>query len=98
MWAPPHWYSPHCLHFAFVLRISPDEPFATLTKLRKLLRGRKTPVTVLVSGGAGYIGSHAARILRKHGFEALIYDNLSTGCASLAKGFELVTGDVANVK
>jgi UDP-arabinose 4-epimerase len=55
-------------------------------------------VAVLVSGGAGYIGSHAARILRKHGFEALIYDNLSTGCASLAKGFELVTGDVANVK
>ena len=49
-------------------------------------------------GGAGYIGSHAARILRKRGFEVLIYDNLSTGQARLADGFELVVGDVADNK
>jgi len=51
-----------------------------------------------VIGGAGYIGSHAARILRKRGFEVLIYDNLSTGQARLADGFELVVGDVADNK
>ena len=46
--------------------------------------------TVLVVGGAGYIGSHAARALRKRDFEALIYDNLSTGYAALVEGFELI--------
>ena len=51
---------------------------------------------VLVVGGAGYIGSHAARLLRHHGHEALIYDNLSTGHGFLAQGFELVQGDIAD--
>jgi len=49
---------------------------------------------VLVVGGAGYIGSHAARVLRSQGFEVLLYDNLSTGHAELVKGFELIVGDV----
>jgi UDP-arabinose 4-epimerase len=49
---------------------------------------------VLVVGGAGYIGSHAARALRSRGFDVLLYDNLSGGHAALAKGFELVVGDV----
>lgn len=51
--------------------------------------------TVLVVGGAGYIGSHAAHALRRKGYKALIYDNLSTGHASLAEGFELVPGDIS---
>ena len=51
---------------------------------------------VLVIGGAGYIGSHTARVLRKHGHEVTIYDNLSTGYDFLAKGFELVVGDMAD--
>ena len=49
---------------------------------------------ILVVGGAGYIGSHTARVLRKAGLDVLIYDNLSTGFEFLAKGFELVVGDV----
>ena len=49
---------------------------------------------VLVVGGAGYIGSHTARVLKKHNFDVIVYDNLSTGYASLADGFELVVGDV----
>lgn len=51
---------------------------------------------VLVIGGAGYIGSHAARILRRHGHDVIIYDNLSTGHEFLAKGFELLVGDIAD--
>ena len=51
---------------------------------------------VLVVGGAGYIGSHAARLLRRHGHEAVIYDNLSTGHRFLAEGFEFVQGDIAD--
>jgi len=49
---------------------------------------------VLVVGGAGYIGSHAARALRRLGHEAVLYDNLSTGHAFLAKGFELIEADI----
>jgi UDP-glucose 4-epimerase len=52
---------------------------------------------VLVVGGAGYIGSHTARILRKRGHDVLIYDNLSTGHAFLAEGFELIRADFADL-
>jgi UDP-glucose-4-epimerase GalE len=51
-------------------------------------------VVVLVVGGAGYIGSHAARALKRAGHEVIIFDNLSTGYESLAAGFELVKGDI----
>jgi UDP-glucose-4-epimerase GalE len=51
-------------------------------------------VVVLVIGGAGYIGSHAARALKRAGHEAIIFDNLSTGFEVLAAGFELVKGDI----
>jgi UDP-glucose-4-epimerase GalE len=51
-------------------------------------------VVVLVIGGAGYIGSHAARALKRHGYTPLIYDNLSTGHPFLANGFELIKGDI----
>jgi UDP-glucose-4-epimerase GalE len=50
-------------------------------------------VSVLVIGGAGYIGSHAARALRRHGYNVLIYDNLSTGYPELAEGFEMIVGE-----
>jgi UDP-glucose-4-epimerase GalE len=53
-------------------------------------------VAILVVGGAGYIGSHAARALRRSGYEVVIYDNLSTGFRRLAQGFELVEGDIAD--
>jgi UDP-glucose-4-epimerase GalE len=53
---------------------------------------------VLVVGGAGYIGSHTARVLRRAGIDVLIYDNLSTGFDFLAKSFEMVVGDVHDSK
>jgi UDP-glucose-4-epimerase GalE len=53
-------------------------------------------LAVLVVGGAGYIGSHAARALRRSGYEVILYDNLSTGYQRLAQGFELVIGDIAD--
>ena len=58
--------------------------------------GKETVLVVLVIGGAGYIGSHAARALRRAGHEVIIFDNLCTGYESLAAGFELVKGDVLN--
>jgi UDP-glucose-4-epimerase GalE len=50
----------------------------------------------LVVGGAGYIGSHAAHALRRHGYEVLIYDNLSRGHRFLAEGFELIEAAIAD--
>jgi UDP-glucose-4-epimerase GalE len=53
-------------------------------------------LAVLVVGGAGYIGSHAAQVLRRRGYDVIIYDNLSTGHKDLADGFELIVGDIAD--
>ena len=53
-------------------------------------------MAILVLGGAGYIGSHAARALQRSGYEVVLYDNLSTGYLRLAQGFELVEGDIAD--
>jgi len=35
--------------------------------------------TVLITGGAGYIGSHCVLALLKEEYKVIIYDNLSTG-------------------
>jgi UDP-glucose 4-epimerase len=53
-------------------------------------------LAVLVVGGAGYIGSHAALALQRRGYEPIIYDSLVAGHAALAQGFELVVGDIAD--
>ncbi|MGA9353562.1 MAG: UDP-glucose 4-epimerase GalE [Terriglobales bacterium] len=53
-------------------------------------------MAVLVVGGAGYIGSHAARALRRARYQVIIYDNFSTGFRRLAQGFELVEGDIGD--
>ncbi|MBI5264062.1 MAG: UDP-glucose 4-epimerase GalE [Bradyrhizobium sp.] len=48
---------------------------------------------VLVTGGAGYIGSHCCRALAAAGYTPVVYDNLSTGHRSFVAG-ELVVGDL----
>jgi len=53
-------------------------------------------LAVLVVGGAGYIGSHAARALRRARYQVIIYDNLSTGFRRLTEGFEFVEGDIGD--
>jgi UDP-glucose 4-epimerase len=50
-------------------------------------------MNVLVTGGAGYIGSHVARQLVEAGHEIVVLDNLSTGYEWAALGAELVRGD-----
>jgi UDP-glucose-4-epimerase GalE len=53
--------------------------------------------TVLVTGGAGYIGSHAAKALRAAGHRVVIYDDLSAGHRAAALGATLVVGDIRDV-
>jgi len=50
--------------------------------------------TILICGGAGYIGSHMSRLLRSQGFETVILDNLSTGHPEAVRGGTLVKGDI----
>lgn len=51
---------------------------------------------VLVTGGSGYVGSHAVRELAAAGHEVLIFDNLGTGRRQLSDGFLLIEGDIGD--
>ncbi|KIZ40899.1 MULTISPECIES: UDP-glucose 4-epimerase GalE [Rhodopseudomonas] len=54
-------------------------------------------MTVLVTGGAGYIGSHTVLALAEAGESVVVIDNLSTGfSASLPEGVPLFIGDAAD--
>ena len=50
--------------------------------------------TVLVTGGAGYIGSHVCKALAGAGYAPVAYDNLSYGHASAVKWGPLEVGDI----
>lgn len=50
--------------------------------------------SVLVTGGAGYIGSHACKALWKAGFQPVVYDDLSNGHREAVRWGPLIEGDV----
>jgi UDP-glucose 4-epimerase len=52
--------------------------------------------TVLVTGGAGYIGSHACKTLKAAGYKPVTYDNLSTGWRDAVKFGPLEEGDLTD--
>ena len=51
-------------------------------------------MNVLLTGGAGYVGSHAAWVLQRGGHEVWVYDNLSYGHRAAAPAGRLVEGDL----
>ncbi len=53
---------------------------------------------VLVTGGAGYIGSHVVRQLGEAGYDLVVYDNCSTGSAKAVLYGELIKGDLADTE
>ena len=52
--------------------------------------------SILVTGGAGYIGSHVTRQLRARGENVVVLDNLSTGFRSAVLDAPLVVGDTGD--
>ena len=51
---------------------------------------------ILVTGGAGYIGSHVARQLSESGARVVVLDNLSSGFRQAVLGATFVAGDTGN--
>ena len=54
--------------------------------------------TVLVTGGAGYVGSHACKALAAHGYLPVTYDNLSQGHRWAVKWGPLEEGDLTDLR
>ncbi len=56
-----------------------------------------SPARILVTGGAGYIGSHTVKELLARGYETVTLDNLSTGYRDLVLGGEFVEADLRDI-
>jgi UDP-glucose-4-epimerase GalE len=55
-------------------------------------------MTVLITGGAGYIGSHTVRLLQAHGRDVVVLDTLEMGYQEALLGAPLVQGDIADAE
>lgn len=53
-------------------------------------------MNILVTGGAGYVGSHAVRLLQQHGHSIWVYDNLSRGHRQAAPAGRLIEGELSD--
>jgi UDP-glucose 4-epimerase len=53
-------------------------------------------VSILVTGGAGYVGSHTVKELERKGYRLLVYDNLSRGHRWAVEAAELIEGDLSD--
>lgn len=51
---------------------------------------------VLITGGAGFIGSHTAKLLARSGYQPVVFDNLSTGHLSAVRWGPIVVGDLSD--
>lgn len=53
-------------------------------------------MSILVAGGAGYIGTHVCKMLKKKGYDVIVYDNLSHGYRDNVQWGQFVLGDIAD--
>jgi UDP-glucose 4-epimerase len=54
-------------------------------------------MSVLVTGGAGFIGSHSAKVLVEAGLSVVVLDNLTTGRRENSRWGSFVSGDISNI-
>lgn len=73
--------------------MEPSVRHACLMGGGKFMVGRKH---ILVTGGAGYIGSHVCKALANAGYTPVVYDNLSTGHPWAVKWGPMQLGDIAD--
>src|SRR3989344_2429486 len=58
----------------------------------------KGKTCVLVTGGAGFIGSHVAELLLREGYTVTVFDNLSTGKREwVPSGAKFIEGDITDL-
>lgn len=91
---------PHVKEIEQLLTLNKDEFLVVDNGNLKLAKLPESPSTgigeetkLLVTGGAGYIGSHTVAELRKQGFDLIVLDDLSTGHPE-AVGADLVQGNL----
>ena len=53
-----------------------------------------TSGAILVTGGAGYVGAHTCKALRRAGYTPVVFDNLSTGHRDFVRWGPLIVGDI----
>ena len=53
-------------------------------------------MSILVTGGAGYIGSHAVRLLRERGRDVVVIDTMEFGHAASLGDVPLIRADIAD--
>ena len=53
---------------------------------------------ILVTGGAGYIGSHTVKELLRNGFETVVFDNFSSGRREFAAAGEVIAADLMDLE
>lgn len=51
---------------------------------------------ILITGGAGYIGSHVNKLLNQKGYRTIVFDNLITGHREFVKWGEFILGDLSD--
>lgn len=56
----------------------------------------ESPIPILVTGGAGYVGAHACKALAGRGYAPVVYDNLSLGHRAAVRWGPLEIGDLAD--
>ena len=60
--------------------------------------GERSMQPILVTGGAGYIGSHTCKELHHNGYFPIVYDNLITGHRDFVRWGEFVYGDICDTQ
>jgi UDP-glucose-4-epimerase GalE len=63
--------------------------------MERLLRSGATVMRILVTGGAGYIGSHAVKLFLARGHDVWVYDNLSMGHRAAVPAERLIEADLS---